>query len=341
MRNIFLLLVLIFNTQLVYGSAGIYDAGLIVGGTTYYESGFSFNGRSFSITQGNALDMTFAFVKTFKNGGSDVCSARMNYSVYLAGGSPSFTTVNLPFGQDFGSGDQQWNATFSVNLASGLSPGNYKIAIYYDATAGGAGCSSPFPLYFNNGGANYIADLTVDIPLPVQLQSFRVEKADHDVFLDWATATETDCQYFQVEHQTAGQDWFVLGRINAKGNSTVHQAYHFTHRNPSNGLHYYRLLQLDFAGKTTYSPIVSIDFQSGTPIVLSPNPLSGNQLNIRLPAAENTRQMRLYNVQGTLLKSWNVDTSAGEWIQVDISTVPAGLLFLQVGTEKPLQLIRE
>jgi len=342
MKNVIFLFACFLSSHFLFAEAGVFEGGIIVNGVTYFETGNTFQGKSFSITEGGTLNMTYAYAKTFKNGGWDVCSARMNYAVYPTGGSPSFTVRNLPFGSNLGGGDQQWNATFTVNLASGLTAGTYNIAIYYDATVGvSSGCSSPLSRFLSNGGANYIATLTVNVPLPVQLQSFSAEKTNNDVFLNWATASETNNQYFQVEHQSAGQDWSVLGRINGKGNSSASQHYNFTHRNPANGLHYYRLQQVDLNGKSTYSPITSIDFQSGTKVLLSPNPLSGDQLSIQLPDAETAHQLRLFNLQGQLLKSWSIEAGAATWQNLDVGGVARGLLFLQMDGGVPLQLIRE
>lgn len=342
MKNAVLLLVFSFFAQTLFGEAGIFEGGVIVNGTTYYETGFTFNGRTFSVTEGGTLNMTYAYVKTFKNGGWDVCSARMNYSVYPASGSPSFTAVNLPFGSNLGNGDQQWNTNLSVNLASGLSPGTYKIRIYYDATVGASsGCGTPLARFLSNGGNDYIATLTVNAAMPVALTSFDAQKSQGGVLLQWSTASERDNNYFQVEHRSANTDWETLGKLYAKGNSTTPQSYSFLHRAPVEGDNYYRLRQTDFDGRFDYSPIAAVSYIAGPVVEISPNPLNGNTLNIKLTSTENAHQLRLYNLQGQLLQT--VQINAGDHIEqtMNIDAVPSGMLLLQVDGGKVLKIVRE
>ena len=119
-------------------------------------------------TSGGTLNLQFAQLWTFKNGGSNNCGGVLNYRVYRQCDTPpSFSTLTLGFNcenpntcQDTPSaGDQMWEGTpgSTVNLVSGLTnPGTYVIEIYISFTGGDAGgCAQT--KFVSNGGANYRA----------------------------------------------------------------------------------------------------------------------------------------------------------------------------------------
>ncbi len=116
---------------------------------------------SFNPGSGNTLVLRGGELQTFKNGGADVSSARLNYRVYLSGApSGAYTAVNLPFGSNLGPpGDQKWEATANTtNLLAGLPAGNYVLDVYGDATTTVGG------KFMSNGGLNYKATFTVSSP---------------------------------------------------------------------------------------------------------------------------------------------------------------------------------
>ncbi|NUO03119.1 MAG: choice-of-anchor D domain-containing protein, partial [Saprospiraceae bacterium] len=106
--------------------------------------------------------------KTFKCPGDDITNGTIWYRVYPTGSpSGSFTSVNLPFAANLGSGcggnDQQWEANnANINLLANRTPGNYTLEVYTTAnftfSGGGGGSGTHFA---NNGGANYSATFTV------------------------------------------------------------------------------------------------------------------------------------------------------------------------------------
>jgi hypothetical protein len=101
-------------------------------------------------------------VKTYKNNGTDIWSARLYYRVYPTDSpSGSFTAVNLPFTENLTNpGDQKWaTSSATIDLLNGLSDGNYTLEIYYEASTNNV--DAPATIYDNNGGANYNATFTV------------------------------------------------------------------------------------------------------------------------------------------------------------------------------------
>lgn len=128
----------------------------------------------------------------------------------------------------------------------------------------------------NDPGCNSVAQVEAAcLLLPVKLTFLRANHQDEGVVLDWETASEQDNAYFQVEHSTHGNNFQAIGELPGKG--TVHTAnkYHFVHGNPSNGVNYYRLKQVDYDGKFEYSKIVSVVIRQEEPVSIFPNPTDG------------------------------------------------------------------
>ncbi len=87
-------------------------------------------------------------------------------------------------------------------------------------------------------------------PLPVELLYFKAT-ADHKnrcIKLKWATATETNNDYFTIKKSHDGSSWNTTGFVNGKGNSNNQINYQYQDNYPVTGISYYKLKQTDFDG---------------------------------------------------------------------------------------------
>lgn len=112
------------------------------------------------------------------------------------------------------------------------------------------------------GGCSTSQNVTVTLtePLPVTLTHFSGARAQGAkvVNLTWATANEQNNAYFRVERSEDSKSFESLAQVSGAGNSTKAQSYSFTDNRPLAGVAYYRLRQIDFDGKATYSPVVFV-----------------------------------------------------------------------------------
>ncbi len=156
----------------LYASAqsGIYESYVILsingGANAYYDMQATtgnpdFQGANLGNFSGaNTLTLKGGENKTFKCAPCDITNGSLWYRVYQTGTTPgSFSQVSYFFGSNLGSGcggnDQSWNATGStINLLSGLSPGNYTVEVYSTADYQGCGTGTH---YSSNSGNNYKA----------------------------------------------------------------------------------------------------------------------------------------------------------------------------------------
>jgi len=107
------------------------------------------------------------------------------------------------------------------------------------------------PYVLNSG-----SDLNI---LPISLLSFTAEAtADNLVQTHWATASETNNDFFTVERSINGVDFSPVGIIAGAGNSTSTLHYGFADDGPHAGISYYRLRQTDYDGTFTVSDIVAV-----------------------------------------------------------------------------------
>ena len=159
-------------------------------------------------------------------------------------------------------------------------------------TSAGAGniTSTSAPTAFNSysrftlgnkiGGTN---------PLPIELLSFTAIKNNKQVDVKWETATESNNDYFAVEKSKDGINFENLTFVKGAGNSNTHLNYSTIDQNPFSGISYYRLNQVDFDGKNTYSQVQSVDFNNSRAFSFDvyPNPNDGNSMNLILDGSKN------------------------------------------------------
>jgi hypothetical protein len=145
-------------------------------------------------------------------------------------------------------------------------------------------------------------------PLPVKLTSFAAAPApNRSVQLGWNTASETNNDYFEVQHSVDGSTFTALGRV--AGHHTTMQAstYSFVDATPgSAATHYYRLRQVDLDGTSTFSPVQTVALAPGSSaaqLVVAPNPTTANDLRVQVQYAGQTATSATLTVQDLLGKA--------------------------------------
>jgi hypothetical protein len=122
-------------------------------------------------------------------------------------------------------------------------------------------------------------------PLPIELLFFNAKlNGDKKVDLTWATASETNNDFFTIEKTRDGISFESVALLDGKGNSRVRINYNELDVNPYEGVSYYRLKQTDFDGKYEYSSLVSVENSSVENNYLNvfPNPASGGTVSINI-----------------------------------------------------------
>lgn len=171
--------------------------------------------------------------------------------------------------------------------------------------------------------------------LPIELLFFNGKQEKESIGLSWATATELDNDYFNIEKSTDGIRWIVLETIQGAGNSTMNLQYTFEDKAPEAGIQYYRLKQTDFDGTFTYSVAIAINFEgtaNENSISIYPNPNSSNQLNFRGIRHDLSYTLEVKKVTGELLYSQTVNTHS-----ITLPTLEKGMYLITLHAEGNLE----
>lgn len=122
------------------------------------------------------------------------------------------------------------------------------------------------------------------VPLPIKLLSFTAKLETDKVKLNWATATETNNEWFVIERSKNARDFEEVIQLPGAGNSNKKLSYETYDYQPFEGINYYRLKQIDFNGQTSYSKIVVVNYSklNETAIQLYPNPTYNSDVNVIL-----------------------------------------------------------
>ncbi|MGV3503142.1 MAG: T9SS type A sorting domain-containing protein [Adhaeribacter sp.] len=168
------------------------------------------------------------------------------------------------------------------------------------------------------------------ITLPVKLTSFEAKAATGLVALNWATATEENNQYFEVERSQDGKNFTAIGRVSGKGTTQQAQQYSFKDVKPLNGTLYYRLKQVDLDGTSELSAMKAVTgIAAAAPkLAVYPNPVVSDlhmELNT-LPQGNYT--ITLSSMSNGVVKQKTVQ--AGELLVLNVSDIPSGAYILTI-----------
>ncbi len=98
--------------------------------------------------------------------------------------------------------------------------------------------------------------------LPITLKSFQVRKMNDRVRIFWTTLSEINNDIFLIQRTTDFNNIEDIASINGAGNSRVEESYEHYDANPTSGISYYRLKQVDFDGAFTVSDWKAVNFDS-------------------------------------------------------------------------------
>jgi len=163
-------------------------------------------------------------------------------------------------------------------------------------------------------------------PLPVELAYFRAALEDDEVFLSWATLSEENNEGFEIEWSTDGSQFEMLDFVAGQG--TYHQAinYDFTHKNPTKGDNYYRLKQLDFDGKFSYSNIRAVNIKGQSTVSVFPT-IASSYITVLKPESINVSDVLIFDVHRTVVKS--IRDNSDREIQIDLQNLPTGNYYVR------------
>ncbi|MDB5191577.1 MAG: hypothetical protein JWQ96_1140 [Segetibacter sp.] len=132
----------------------------------------------------------------------------------------------------------------------------------------------------------HVAKFSQSSALPVFLTSLKAYEKNLGVQIDWVSQQEYNTHSYEVERSKSAQQFFILGTVQAKGNTSVTN-YTLSDRNPFAGVNFYRLKIIDRGGSETYSTVLKVHVGNvARQITVYPNPVQGNRIVLQLNKLE-------------------------------------------------------
>lgn len=180
----------------------------------------------------------------------------------------------------------------------------------------------------NGGGQDRVAvdDITwTGFVLPVELAEFKIQKNIAGANeLSWNTLSEINNNYFEIQRASNGNNFQSIGMVEGNGNSTKEEKYSFIDPNPSIGMNYYKLKQVDLDGKFEFSNTIRIENKSEKVKIYPTNVISS--VNIQIADTE-LANLTIINSAGENIKNVALNSTFNT---VDLSELVSGVYFAKV-----------
>lgn len=309
------------NTATDESTAG---GGILFSGVTVGTATTEIRGTGLYLQRTAGSDYTVSVLRRHYKGALASRGGHGIERIYAITGNPTGTntTMRIYYATDeiAGAGNEANFVLYRWQLATQWKQAN-------DTGSGFAnGTNSLSPRYVEGTGINAFSSWTVGsslTPLPITLLGLTGERVaggqglTEEVRLKWATSSEINNKGFEVEMSENGRDYAKIAFVEGKGNSTTIQSYSHTTLQPNDS--YYRLKQIDFDGKYSYSPIVFVEGVDALKVY--PNPNKG-AFTISVGKDKLDSPARLLNAQGK--EVWR-----GMQTEVSTKDLPTGMYFLQ------------
>jgi len=163
-------------------------------------------------------------------------------------------------------------------------------------------------------------------------EPIRAFKVKEGIAVEWATASETNCDRFEVERSSDGVYFEKKAALEGSGNSSAYRMYRTIDDHPINGMNYYRIKQIDFDGMYSYSKIVAARYDYFE-VTIFPNPVGDL---IYFQSSEPIARIDLLNELGNTILTWTNPHSA-----IDLSRIPNGIYTLKILDKNHLEMFKK
>ena len=176
------------------------------------------------------------------------------------------------------------------------------------------------------------------VTVPVVWKSFIATTTASHVSLRWSVSNQINVQSYRIERSSDGSQFNEMGSLPAKNLPQDIIQYEYRDRIPATGDVYYRIRQVDFDGRYSFSKIEKVSARNNIhPLIIFPNPFA-DQVTIDLnEIKEKEISIHLTDGQGKILHRKNIQVENPNYMQVPWS----GLSTLAKGTYHFLILTKQ
>jgi hypothetical protein len=330
------------------------------------------NGMIYFTSKNNARIYRFTDNGTTVSNFEDyVGNAAVNYSMNVEGGGTqsanwgsgidnlSFDNVGNLWAQQDGGNGHIWvirpdhtpfapkidiyATTPSGSESSGLTfTPDYRFGFLSIMGASGSNTTSALdaagtPVVFNTSNTLIIANkkfLGSLAAVPVEFYEFKVSRKGEDAaYIQWSTATELNNEKFLVERSIDGITYKTIATVAGAGNSVSVQNYTMLDPSLEPRTYYYRIKQVDFDGKYSYSVVRILNLNSN--LVAQPEiypvPFNGD-LKVKMELdAESETELKILDLNGkTVLRKLFEGTKGTNIFNLNTTQLTYGVYFLEI-----------
>jgi len=176
--------------------------------------------------------------------------------------------------------------------------------------------------------------------LPVDLVRYNaILQHGGKVDISWATASETNNQYFVVDRSNDGKEFARLAKVYSQGSGAYD--YFSTDKDPSSGNNYYRLKQVDKDGTEEELGVKVVNVMlENSGLSIYPNPVTGKSFTLKLPEnSEEIISLEISSLDGRSIfkhkykkNSNNLEVNLGQKINT-------GIYLLRVNNQAAIKLV--
>jgi Secretion system C-terminal sorting domain len=179
--------------------------------------------------------------------------------------------------------------------------------------------------------------------LPVQLLKFAaVLRSDQTVDLSWATAQEVNSSYFSIHRSDDGSSFQDIGKVDAKGFSSITTDYSFHDPTVLNGTAYYRLKIVDLDGKFVYSKVLKLSTDvKGNSVLVFSNPFT-DQVRLQINVSKSDQMnLSLTDILGrSILKQAFTAQVGSNFVNLEPAGILPGVYMLNIKSNMINQTIK-
>ena len=171
--------------------------------------------------------------------------------------------------------------------------------------------------------------------LPVSLIYFKGSNDKCENILKWATASEQDNWYFDIERSDDGERFQSIGKVDGNGTSSEMHEYSFVDQTVKGNV-YYRLRQVDFNGNMEFAPnliyLTTDCYDNANDIRVYPNPANQSfALDYESGQNYDGAQIQIINNLGKVIQNTTIDIQRGENSSlVNINHLAAGVYMIRL-----------
>jgi hypothetical protein len=178
----------------------------------------------------------------------------------------------------------------------------------------------------SNAGLNELTLANQSFPLPLRWLGIEAHAVGENNLVTWKTSDEVNVNDFQLQKSKDGMSWIHEGSPIAASNTPGVHSYSYTDRNRFTPVTFYRVLQRDADGRSSYSPVVMVKINSTLSVRLMPNPAI-SQLQIK-SATQPVASVIIFNAAGS--KVYAVENINQTTITIPVANWPAGYYSVQL-----------